>query len=123
MAPPTPPPLRWQALHLPKRGHSAQEYEDAFAADCAAGRFALADGVSESSFAREWAGLLVESFVRSPGRWSEWLPGARQRWREQVGGRELPWYAEFKLEQGAHATLLGLAFAGPAGWDAWAVGD
>jgi len=42
---------RWRALGLPKRGHSAEEYEDAFAGDPKVGRFAVADGASESSFA------------------------------------------------------------------------
>ena len=45
------PPLRWRALSLPKQGHATDEYEDAWAADPAAGRFAVADGASESVFA------------------------------------------------------------------------
>ena len=44
-------PLRWSVLRLPKQGNTDAEYEDAWAADAAAGRFAVADGASETSFA------------------------------------------------------------------------
>src|SRR5438552_405223 len=101
----------WRALQLPKRGHTATEYEDACAADPVAGRFAVADGASESSFAACWARLLAEGFVAgglTPGT-SAWLAPLRRQWREQVHNRPLPWYAEVKREQGAFATLLGVA--------------
>ena len=58
-----------QTLSLPKRGHSADEFEDAFAFDPAAGRYAVADGASESSFAGLWARLLVEGFIRPKPGW------------------------------------------------------
>jgi Protein phosphatase 2C len=117
-------PLGWRAFHLPKRGHSEAEYEDAFAGDGRAGRFALADGASESSFAAAWARLLVEGFVRGPGKWPAWLPPLRQRWAATGCAGALPWYAEAKFEQGAFATLLGVAL-GPRRrrWRAYAVGD
>ena len=57
-------PVYWQAFRLPKRGHSADEYEDAYAANPYVGRFAVADGASESSFAALWAQLLVNGFTR-----------------------------------------------------------
>src|SRR5947199_52879 len=69
--PPT-PPLDWQALHLARAGHRAEEYEDAHAGDAGAGRFAVADGASETSFAALWARLLAEGFVQAEG---DWLPG------------------------------------------------
>jgi hypothetical protein len=123
--------LRWQAFRLSKRGNSAAEYEDAYAAEPAAGRFAVADGASEASFAGVWARDLVEGFVGATGRsWRnlDWLPGPRQRWAEEVDALALPWYAEDKREQGAFATFLGLALfslrPGEAGrWTALAVGD
>src|SRR4051794_1984465 len=104
------PPLRWRALSLPKKGHAAEEYEDAWAGDPASGRFAVADGASESAFAALWARLLTEAYVaggnpRDPG---SWLQGPRRRWAGEVMGLELPWYAELKREQGAFATLLGV---------------
>jgi hypothetical protein len=126
------PFLRWQAFHTHKRGNTADEYEDAFAGDPARARFAVADGASESSFVATWAKLLVEGFVAAAGRpWREldWLAPARQHWAADVDGRPLPWYAEEKREQGAFATLLGVAFGKGRTktdaniWRALAVGD
>jgi hypothetical protein len=125
------PALRWHSLFLPKRGHSADEYEDALAADPATGRLALADGASESSFAGLWAHLLVESFVHPPAPASAegtWLEVSRRRWSAAVGGRALPWYAEAKRDQGAFATFLGVILdlptpVAPGRWRALAVGD
>jgi serine/threonine protein phosphatase PrpC len=130
--PPNAPSLRWQAFHTHKRGNAPDEYEDACAGDAVKARFAVADGASESSFVATWAKLLVEGFIAAAGRpWREleWLAPARQQWADDVDGRPLPWYAEEKREQGAYATLLGVAFAkgrttnDPAIWRALAVGD
>jgi hypothetical protein len=128
--PPTDSPLRWRALRLPKLGHTDEEYEDAWAADPASGRFAVADGASESSFAALWARLLTEGFLaaRRPRDLAGWLDEARQGWSAAVMGLELPWYAEIKRDEGAFATLLGLRIRRPtrsrAGrWQAVAVGD
>lgn len=123
---------RWRAFHAAKRGNSPDEYEDAFAGDPATGRFAVADGASESSFAAAWAKLLVEGFLTAAGKpWKEtdWLRLPRQHWAAEVDGRPLPWYAEDKRAQGAYATLLGVVFrrartkAEPAIWRALAIGD
>src|SRR5262245_41132578 len=119
-------PLRWHAFHQPKRGHSEEEYEDAFAGHGARGRFAVADGASESSFAGMWAKLLVEGFVREPDNpWEDpgWLEPLRQKWAAEVADRPLAWYAEVKRQEGAFATLLGLALRRPSHWRALAVGD
>lgn len=122
--------IRWQGFRLPKRGHSEEEYEDAYAAR--GGRFAVADGASESSFAALWARLLVEGFVqrtRAKISWGDWLTPLRQRWASKVDGLELPWYAEAKREEGAFAAFLGLKFrrsreGGTQGhWRARAIGD
>src|SRR5205823_4284926 len=87
---------------------------------------------SESSFAGLWAQLLVDGFVnpdRSAVSETEWFEALQKRWAADVDGRELPWYAEEKREQGAFATFLGLTLkrgddGGPGGrWKARAVGD
>jgi hypothetical protein len=118
--------MRWRVWCLPKRDHSAEEYEDAFAANPEHGRFAIADGASESSFARLWAQLLVEEFVQAPPGhplpWAEWLSPLRKRWAEAVDGRSLPWYAEMKAQQGGFATFLGLVLEADR-WRAVSVGD
>ena len=111
-----------RAFHLPKAGHSADEYEDAVAGDVDRGRFAVADGASESAFADAWAKILVEAFVQTPGPWSGWLAAARERWCTQIQGRELPWFAETKFQEGAYAALLGVVFH-KSRWRADAVGD
>jgi serine/threonine protein phosphatase PrpC len=119
------PSLRWYAFHTHKRGNTPDEYEDAFAGDAATGRFAVADGASESSFTAAWAKLLVENFVTAKGRsWHDldWLASPRQLWANDVDAQSLPWYAEEKREQGAYATLLGVAFSRRA-WHALAIGD
>jgi hypothetical protein len=124
-------PLKWQAFHLSKAGNAAADYEDAFAADPASGRFAVADGASEASFAALWARLLTEGFINASGKpWRDldWLAPLRQRWVREVGAMPLPWYAEAKRDAGAFATFLGLVFR-PAWkeqapfWRALAVGD
>ena len=124
------PLLRWQVLFAPKRGHTEEEYEDAWAADPWRRRFAVADGASETSFAGRWAQLLTEGYLGAarPSAVAEWLPAARRQWAAEVMGLELPWYAEMKREQGAFATFLGVRLrrpsAGrPAKWRAVAVGD
>jgi Protein phosphatase 2C len=124
-------PFRWQSFAVPKRGNSANEYEDAFAGNPRKGRFAIADGASESSFASLWARLLVEGFTQAPRsstRSTDWLEPLRQRWSSQVDSLDLPWYAEAKRDLGASATFLGLTFKPSAKnkagvWLASGVGD
>jgi hypothetical protein len=123
--------LRWHGFAVPKRGNSAAEYEDAFAGNPRVGRFALADGASESSFASLWAKLLVDGFTHPPPELTsgeDWLGSLRQRWSAEVETLELPWYAEAKRGLGAAATFLGLivkraAKTGGGPWLASAVGD
>jgi hypothetical protein len=124
------PPPHWHVLSLPKRGHTADEYEDAWAADPARWRFAVADGASESAFAALWARLLTEGFLAAPRPrdLGGWLDEARRRWADEVMKLDLPWYAEMKREQGAFATLVGLDLrppgdGRPGAWQAVAVGD
>jgi hypothetical protein len=117
--------LHWRSFLVPKDGHAADECEDAVGGDPDAGRFAVADGASESFAAGEWARLLVEAFVGG-GAAADWLAGPRARWQEAVGGGAVSWYAEEKRTAGGHATFLGLTTR-PAGdaveWEAVAVGD
>ena len=124
-------PVRHQVFSLTKRGNVDEEYEDAFAGDSATGRFAIADGATESSFAGSWARILVREFVTHSGceslPWATWLLPLRRRWLTKVGKLSLPWYAEMKLEQGAFATFLGVVFETDAPergrWSAVAIGD
>jgi len=120
------PPPSVAAFQLPKAGHRSEECEDAFALDPERGRFALSDGASESFAAGDWARRLSAGFVAEAGPWSRWLQQARADWAAQFHLRELSWYAETKLQEGAWATLLGVTFGGDeesGTWTAMAVGD
>jgi len=119
-------------FRLSKRGNRPEECEDAFASDATVGRFAVADGATESAFAREWAQLLVDQFVASHNDDSEdgmpWFVRAREQLSEGFRGRELKWYAHEKLRrQGASATFLGIVVSGSPGetrkWRGVAIGD
>jgi hypothetical protein len=123
--------LRWEVFRHWKQGNAAADYEDAGAGNVERGRFAVADGASEASFAGIWAKLLVERFVNDPDTpWRDlkWIGALRQKWSADVDGLPLPWYAEEKRALGAFATFLGLVFRphpadGPTYWRALAVGD
>lgn len=115
------PSLAWETFYTPKAGHTLEEYEDRFAGDPASGRFAVADGASESAFAGQWARNLVDAYIRAP---ESWLPDARKRLRSELKSQktELPWHAEAKFEEGAFSSLLGVAFE-EGQWHAEAIGD
>jgi hypothetical protein len=115
----------------PKAGHRADEYEDAAAVS--ANTFptyaAIADGATESAFARRWAQLLVrgcvEAQVASAAELKGQLPAWQTAWHEAVAARttEAPWYAAAKAEEGAYAALLTLTAMADGRWRAVAVGD
>jgi hypothetical protein len=120
--------LEWTACRLPKWGSSEAECEDAYAGDAEAGRFAVADGASESAFALPWAEALAAGYVAHRGPWSRWLPATRAAWATACERDAMPWYVEAKFMDGAFATLLGLALRRPCAdgrrrWRALAVGD
>ena len=102
-----------RAFWAAKAGNAVGDYEDAFALghDC----IAIADGATESSFARAWAQALVEGFVADPGathppgirRLQTWLRPLQAAWHSGVAWDRLPWFAEDKARSGAFATFLG----------------
>src|SRR5205814_10429980 len=120
-----------KVFSCPKLGNSLEEYEDAWAhrqTRTPLGiRVAVADGATESSFAKLWAVLLAESYVRSELAGEEFfarLKPARRLWQRRLAGRPLPWFASAKAEQGAFAAFLGVEIdAHTNRWTALAVGD
>jgi hypothetical protein len=114
------PRLVWRSYAVPKGDGRSEDLEDAFAGDSQRGRFAIADGASESAFAAAWAALLVTNYVQKPRRWSSL---ARESWEEQCQRPEMPWYLEHHFEEGAFAAFLGVSFRGPHQWQAVAIGD
>jgi hypothetical protein len=113
------------AWWAPKSGHAANEYEDAFAVEPDALRFAVADGASETSFAKQWAELLVARYVNAPpaaAELREWVAPMQEAWVGEHQGKAQAWYAEAKAKEGAFSSLLGLAID-EGRWRALAVGD
>ena len=137
------PPKRFW---LPKAGNRPDEYEDAARAvypqrigvsGRRTVRVVVADGASESAFAREWANILTDAFVDRPldlrnlteEALSAWLAAAQAEWHDCVPWDRVPWHGEAKARAGAFASLLGLTVrAAPHDprqlrWQAVAVGD
>lgn len=113
------------AWWAPKSGNAASEYEDAYAVKPEALRFAVADGASETSFARQWAELLVEGFVQdapSAAELHDFVAPLQAVWAEGQKGKATAWYSERKAREGAFSSLLGLTIEGER-WRALAVGD
>jgi hypothetical protein len=118
-------------LFVPKRGLTADEYEDAYYAPAAgqcgeSGRcFAVADGATETSFSQEWARLLVNAFGdnRLRPRWLRSdLEVLSSAWRHELP-LGLPWYAQEKASRGAYAAFVGLILSPSHRFRSWAVGD
>ncbi len=88
-------------------------------------RFAVADGATESAFARLWARQLVRAYchgrLRPEAIATDILP-VRQGWIDCLSHWPLPWYTEEKIRLGAYSTLAGLALE-DGRWHAIAVGD
>lgn len=106
------------------------EYEDAARGDNTLGRFAIADGATESSYSGEWARHLTSLFVTDPPKTSRdrhigpWIRKAQGTFRASPLGDTAPWYAIEKARLGSHATFLGLKInLDSRFWVAWAVGD
>ncbi|MGQ9865991.1 MAG: hypothetical protein ACUVSQ_06855 [Pseudanabaenaceae cyanobacterium] len=114
------------AYILVKGGNDPQDCEDVCGWDTATGRYALADGATESSFAREWGEMLVASFLAAP-RFAvdvePWVRPLQRRWAEHWQGRSLSWFAKRKAQLGAQATFLGLEIGAQGAWRAIALGD
>src|SRR5256885_10366862 len=103
--------IGFREFRLPRRGHRAEECEDACAGAPERGRFAVADGATESFQGGLWARLLVEDFVRSGELhpdWRSWLPPLQAHWADRASqkgpdeagaGNGLPWYLESRLLQ------------------------
>lgn len=118
-------------LHVPKAGHTADEYEDAAALACDdwPAYAAVADGATESAFARIWAEQLAagatDAGVTTAEALRAELPAWQTAWRGAVDARTdaLPWYAAAKAADGAFATLLACTLHAEGTWQALSVGD
>lgn len=110
---------------LPKAGLNPSENEDDVLIHQAGPqslRICVADGATESAFARQWSQCICAAFTRygpaitpSPDTadkltldCSAWLKRLRGRWDRCLQRRSLPWWAEQKALLGTWATFLGL---------------
>jgi hypothetical protein len=117
--------IKSTTLWLPKDGNSQEEYEDAAypnvateEIDCHLFRCAVADGATETSFARLWADLLVRGYADE-----EALDVTRNKWQKEIPVEDLPWYVEEKASAGAYAALVGLTLLDDGSWHCQATGD
>jgi len=125
------PPVVHQTVAVPRAGSEEAGYEDAVA--ISAGEWpvcaAVADGATESVFARTWAELLAGGLVERGATGTETLrdavPDWRAEWRAAVRERTAdgPWYVEAKAAEGAFAAVLGLSLTAEGAWRAVSVGD
>jgi serine/threonine protein phosphatase PrpC len=125
-----------------KNGNCPEDNEDAFECSKEGGRFAIADGATQSTFTKEWVQYLVKHFIKVPIPTNvtldvvdsliiqEWLAPVRHEWHASIDWESLPWWAENKARTvGALSTLLGLqiitleAESNHFLWQALACGD
>lgn len=108
-----------ECFSLQKAGNRKEEYEDAFNTsifvnkDTAYHRFAIADGASESSFANIWAGLLAGYYCNGKmdsHQLHNSISKLSKAWKRKLNTKDLPWYAQEKLNSGAFSTLAGITF-------------
>ncbi|OWK40465.1 protein phosphatase 2C domain-containing protein [Fimbriiglobus ruber] len=109
------PPF-WRTLTAPKSEAAPDENEDAVAANPDQGRFAVADGATQSAFAGLWARLLVEGYAHAGHAGAakltaDWLAVRRADWSAAVDGVDVPWFVSERREQGAFAAFLGLSLS------------
>ena len=123
----------------PKDGNSKTENEDSYSysytispepsridgAYC----YAVTDGATESSFAREWARELAKAYCKGKlcdkDVFTTYLQKIQENWQQNIDTKEnsLPWYALEKAQSGAFSSLIGLKIYNQGTWEAIAVGD
>lgn len=126
---------------MPKVGERKTDIEDAYRWSSDRTLFAIADGVSASFLAKDWANFLVKYFCENHQysiadiceRCEEWLGPIQQQWRQLYlkikTDKALPWYAKgSKDKDHGSATFVGLKLlppnqSGEKIWEALAVGD
>lgn len=98
--------------HQQKIGNSLNEYEDSFSYDLSTGRFAMADGSTESIFSNVWSRALTTSYVR--GKYgldlNALVSDARAKWYSSIDWSNLRWFIRNKAMRGSYSTFLGISF-------------
>jgi hypothetical protein len=131
--------LRLSYSLIQKDDSSKEEYEDAiwpqeyeeYKENCV--RFAIADGATESSYSKLWSEMLVKAVGEGRLTCNDFqkdLKSIRLEWQEAITKKNLPWYAEQKVYQGAFSAVVALEIReGEANnplegnWESRAIGD
>lgn len=85
--------LRVKSFITHKESETSANCEDALAENDSIGRYAIADGTSQSFFPKQWAELLVNHFCETTAlsldrkNWKEWITPIQQEWYQQVEKR------------------------------------
>ncbi|GAB5521880.1 MAG: protein phosphatase 2C domain-containing protein [Rhodothermales bacterium] len=113
-----------EAFTLPKAGHTREQNEDAFSIGTNWPlHLAVADGATETGFARLWASCLAEAAAHEDTM-EQTIAAARQHWAEGLQHQPAQsWYAQAKADEGADATLLRVTIFAEGHWTAEALGD
>jgi hypothetical protein len=124
-----------QVFELAKDTEHPEQNQDAWAFDGRRGVAAIADGVSSSLFARQWARILTEAAIAQPPdpddpeQFRGWLLRCREAWSGRIDASKLAWFQKAKMRDGAFSTLLWISLVpepsgdGAATLHACAVGD
>ena len=121
----------------PKDGNSLEENEDSSytMSDKTESKedgiycYAVTDGATESSFAKEWAWELAKAYCKGKlcdkDVFTTYLQKIQENWQQNIDTKEnsLPWYALEKAQSGAFSSLIGLKICNQGTWKAIAVGD
>lgn len=113
-----------ETFTLPKAGHTREQNEDALAIGAAWPlQVAVADGATETAYARLWASCLTDAAVQESSL-DQAIDEARRHWSDGVAQQPAQsWYAQAKADEGASATLLRVTITAEGQWTAEAVGD
>lgn len=127
--------LRVKSFITHKESESSTDCEDAYAENDSLGRYAIADGTSQSFFPKQWAELLVNHFCETTAlsldqkNWEEWLVPIQQEWYYQVEKRvnklkQFHLTNRFDAGESAASTFIGLEVdRAKKEWKALIIGD
>ncbi len=128
--PPTASPSGFQhwGFTLPKDGNRDFECEDSVSANPSTGRYAIADGASDSIGSRRWSKLLTRAWTTcdaGPRHLESLADGAAvlgDRFQARWADKPAPWYLAEKARSGSFAAFLGVRLTMTT-WEAVALGD
>ena len=127
--------LRVKSFITHKESETSADCEDAHAENGSIGRYAIADGTSQSFFPKQWAELLVNHFCETTAlsldrkNWKEWLIPIQQEWYQQVEKRvnklkRFHLTNRFDAGESAASTFVGLEVdRTKKEWKALIIGD